>query len=108
MEIKISRQVNGAQMTFSVDQKEEKDALDQALFYAERDYCPIEGFEGKPIKWIVRKAKSKDGKEEYVYIERKCWDDNGRSATSTAGEYQKGGFYWKKWEVYDKAAQASM
>lgn len=108
MEIKIARQVNGAQVTFTVDAKSDKESIEQALFYAEKDYCWLDGFQDCPVVWKVRKAKSEDGKEEYVYLERKCFAKDGRIATSTAGEYQKGGFYWKKWEVYDKAVQASM
>lgn len=105
MEIKISRQVNGASMTFTVEAKDEKEAISQALFYAERDYCPLEGFEKSTIRWQARKTKGEKG--EFIYLERRCYDDKGRNATSVAGTYQDGGYFWKKWEIYDPAVEAS-
>ena len=54
-------------------------------------------------------SKGKGDKEgqTFHYIERKARSKEGKWATSTMGEYQDGGFYWKRWEVYDPENTAS-
>lgn len=94
MEISIKRKFQGGVMDVKIDEKEDKEAIAKATFFMKPDYC------GKCKKtniiWESNKAKTDDG--TFTYIKRKCLNCG---ATSTAGEYKEGGFFWKNWEIYE-------
>lgn len=105
MKIEVEREMGiGTKAKFTIDEKEDKDALLMLAFIAEPMYCHLEGFKGNPVRLQARRAKGKEGGEHagktFTYIERVCYNDKGERATSVMGEYQEGGYYWKQWEVY--------
>lgn len=73
-----------------------------------RDFCTECG---KPTKPQLTARKAKDAKGvEFVYIEAVCKNILGKEADgkpkycwakSGLGQYQTGGFFWKKYERYE-------
>jgi len=106
MIIKIKKNFGNTQVELEVLAEKEKDALARALFYAESDVCLYKNNEkicgSRLIVWQANKAKTDDG--IYTYIKRRCL---ACGATSMAGEYKEGGYYWKKWEKYDGGDKSS-
>lgn len=98
MKIQVDKKIGDAVAKFEIDERDAKDAFVMLSFLTEPDHCYLQGFENAKIKWQARRAKNEKG--EFTYIERKAFSSDGRIATSTMGEYQKGGYYWKKWEIY--------
>lgn len=105
MEIKVTKELGNNKIEFNINAKDAKTALSEMTFYTAQDNCYLDGFQGKPVVWETRKAKGKEGTpnagQTFTYIQRRCYGEGGKIATSQMGEYQDGGFYWKKWEVYN-------
>lgn len=99
MVIKINKKIGDATVQFEVDERDDNKAFAMLAFLTEPDYCWLKGFEESPIKWNVRKAKGEKG--EFTFVERKARSVDGKWATSSMGEYKDGGYFWKKWEVYE-------
>jgi len=97
MKITIKKKIGNAVIEIDIDERDEKTALAKALVFTEPDYCGL--CKSKNIIWKQNKVKGEKG--EFVYIKRFCLDCG---ATSTLGEYQPTGtgFFWKKWEKYQK------
>jgi hypothetical protein len=107
MEININKKIGSNVLQIKIDEKDTKEALSQAIFFTERDICLFEKADGKRcysenVIWETNKAKTDNG--TFTYIKRRCL---ACGATSTAGEYKDGGFFWKKWELFKKDNQVS-
>lgn len=92
--------MGNATFNFEFDGSSLKECLHKSSFLMDNDNvwgAGLESFKDKPVWFKVRKTESGD----FIYIERKSRDDNGRIASSSLGEYKDGGFFWKKWEIYD-------
>lgn len=105
MQIKFKKQVGDTQLEVDIEGQSFKEAMLKGAFLFEKDFCWLDGFQDAPIKWEARKAKSDNG--EFIYVKRVARTQDGRIATSTLGEYQGGGYFWKGWEEYKKDDSAS-
>lgn len=102
MKITIKKQIGKALIELDVEEKSEKETLAKATFYLEPDYCGL--CKNTNIIWTSRRAKTDEG-DTYTYIIRKCLNKDCL-ATSTAGEYKTGGFFWKRWEIYQPSQKS--
>lgn len=103
MKIQVKKQISNSEVTFIIDEADHTKSMMLLAFITAPDYCHLDGFQGKPVKLEGRKV-NKDG-SSYTYIERKCFDDNGKIASSTMGEYKDGGgYFWHAWKIYDPTA----
>ena len=95
MQIKITKTFNaGTKLEIDVEDKDEREAIAKALFFTAPDYCGL--CKSTNIIWQTNKAKDAKG-DSFTYIKRFCL---ACKAQSTAGEYKDGGFFWKRWEIY--------
>jgi hypothetical protein len=105
MTITYTKAFGNDRAEFVIDEKDEKKAFEMLAFLSTPDYCWLDGFEDAKVRWECRRAKGKEGTDKagqtFMYIERKARSKDGKWATSQMGEYQDGGFYWKRWEVYE-------
>jgi len=97
MKIIVNKKMGDSTFQFEFEGSSFKEAFHKASFLAEQDYCWLDGFKESKIQFEARKVKTDNG--EFIYVKRKAFAD-GKIATSTLGEYQGGGYFWKKWEVY--------
>lgn len=95
MNIKITKTIGKVALEVDIDEKDPKEALSQATFFMQPDYCGL--CKEKNIIWTSNKAKTDSG--TFTYIKRRCMNGECK-ATSTMGEYKDGGFFWKQWEIY--------
>lgn len=95
MKIKVTRPVNNGHAEFEIDDRDDKRALEQLIFLTVNDYCS--NCKSTSIVWDSNRSKDDKG-QEFLYIKRRCLSCG---ATSTAGSYGSGGFFWKKFEVYN-------
>lgn len=111
MQIKYTKAFGSDRAEFIIDEKDEERAFEMLSFLATPDYCWLEGFEDAKVRWECRRAKGKEGTDKagqtFLFIERKARAKDGRWATSQMGKYQGGGFFWKRWEIYDPNAHTS-
>lgn len=102
MEIQVKKTLGNSEMTFTIEEKDTKDALALASFFTQPDYCGLcksrNGDTRYSVVWDSNKAQTDDG--TFTYIKRKCLNPNCL-ATSTMGEYKGGGYFWKKWEIWE-------
>lgn len=105
MQITYRKALGNDTAEFIIDEKDDKKAFEMMTFLATPDHCWLEGFKDAKVFWEARHAKGKEGTptagQTFIYIERKARSADGKWATSQMGEYQDGGFFWKRWEVYD-------
>lgn len=97
---------------FHINENSDKDALLMLAFLSEPMKCPLEGFKDAPVKLNARRVKGQEGTQNagktFTYIERVAYNPATKQrATSTMGEYQEGGYYWKQWEIYTPDQQTS-
>lgn len=100
MKIEVSKKMGNATFKFEFEGSTLPDALYKASFLMDNDNvwgAGLESFKDKPVWFSVRKTKEGD----FIYVERKSRDADGRIASSTLGTYKDGGHFWKSWEVYD-------
>lgn len=91
MKISIKKQIGNSEIIFQIDKDKDKEALSMAGFLSETPtICSI--CKSKNISLSANKA---DG---YTFIKVKC----ECGATAQMGEYKDGGFFWKKFEIYQK------
>ena len=92
MKITVNRKANGADVSFQIDEAEDKKALAKAIAFAALDYCDL--CKGTKVIWGQNKTK-----EGYIYIKRICINCK---AQSTLGTYQdNAGYFWKQFEIYE-------
>lgn len=101
MNIKIQKQIQNTKLDIEIEDRSDKEALAKALFFAAPDKCGL--CEGQNVYWNANKSKDDKG-QSFTYIKRVCANPNCQAA-STMGEYQTGGFFWKKWEIYHQNNQ---
>jgi len=90
MQIEISRKIGDAVYKFTIDEKDELQALEMAGFVASMPKkCKLCGSDD--IHLTNNKAKG------FTFIKMICNKCNGRSQL---GQYKEGGFFWKGWEKY--------
>jgi len=92
MILKVKKQIGNDVLEVEIDERDEKEALARAVFFLEPDYCHV--CKGRAVKWGAHKSKDDKG-QTFTYIDRTCL---GCFARSTAGSYQTGGLFWKKFE----------
>jgi hypothetical protein len=100
MKILVTKQIGNAKMEIEVSAEKEKEALAKALFYMQTDKCLHKNEKDETcgntgIVWESNKAQTDEG--TFTYIKRRCLKCG---ATSTAGEYKEGGYFWKRWEIF--------
>jgi hypothetical protein len=96
MLIKLNRKINGANVQFDIDEREEDKAFEKMTFLSVEDYCSNCG-NRDGIVWQSNRASTDKG--EFLYTKRRCLKC---SATSGIGKYKTGGMYWKQFEVFSK------
>jgi len=90
MQIEISRKIGDAVYKFTIDEKDELQALEMAGFVASMPKkCKLCGSDN--IHLTTNKAKG------FTFVKMICSKCNGRSQL---GQYKEGGFFWKEWEKY--------
>jgi len=101
MKINIKKKIGNAVVEIDIDERDDKTALTKALVFTEPDYCGL--CKSQNVIWKQNKAKGEKG-ELFMYIKRLCLNCG---ATSTLGEYLPSGtgFFWKKWERYQKKSK---
>jgi hypothetical protein len=107
MEISINKKIDNNLLQIKIEERDDKEALARAIFFLEKDVCLFQKSDGTRcysdnIVWETNKAKTDNG--TFTYIKRRCLKCG---ATSTAGEYKEGGFFWKNWEQFKKDNQVS-
>lgn len=93
MKITVNRKIGtSSTIQIEIEEKDDKEALEKALFYTQNDYCSL--CKKSFISWSSNKANTTNG--VFIYIKRKCL---GCGAESVAGTYKTGGLFWKQWEM---------
>ncbi len=84
-----------------VDEKNEMDSMHKAIVLANpRTYCNV-CKNNQFFNFDTNKATSENG--TFTYIKVRCLaKDCG--AESTLGQYKTGGYFWKKFEKYERPA----
>jgi len=97
MEIKVSKQLGNASLEVNINDKDEKEALAKALLFTQADICGL--CKEDNIVWDANKVLLIE-KDTYIYINRRCLSCG---AVSTFGEFKTGGYFWRKWKIYNKS-----
>jgi len=95
MLLKVSRKINGGEVEFTIDERDEDKALEMMTFLSVENYCNNCN-ERDSIVWQSNRASNEKG--EFLYTKRRCLKC---SATSGVGKYKTGGMFWKRFEVYE-------
>ncbi len=100
MIVKVNVKVGGADYEYTIDEREEMEALHKAIVLGNpKTYCPFCKSTDN-TQMDTNKATSKDPKNPgtFTYVNvwcRKC------GAKSNLGQYKAGGYYWKAFEQYN-------
>jgi hypothetical protein len=101
MEIKVNKQLRGASLEVKINEEDGKEALARALVFTQPDICGL--CKEENIIWDASKVKIKE-KNTYTSIKRRCLSCG---AISTLGEFRTGGYFWKKWTIYNKEGNSN-
>lgn len=110
MKVTIKKKVREDVVEFEFEERDIEETMKSIAFLTEPMHCHLAP--NATVYYQSRDVKTKDGKD-LTYVERKALDfgqDGSLNAiyTSTMGKYQRGGYFWKKWEKYvpeDKGTQ---
>lgn len=100
MKIKVTKEFEGSKLEVEVEDSDDKKALMKALMFTQPDICGE--CKGIAVRWDYNKAQTDEG--DFIYIKRICRKCNSQS---TLGSYKGGGYFWKKWEKWNKDSTIS-
>ena len=96
MKINVRTKLGQSDYTFQIDEAKEMDALHKAAVLGNvPTYCPICK---NTLHFKLDSNKDKEG-NIYVNVICKC------GAKAKLGQYKTGGYFWHKFEVYQKQSQ---
>jgi hypothetical protein len=96
MRINILKKVGNDTYSFDVDKEKELEAMADAGFLASMPTV-CGNCKSAFVNLDSNKSSTEKGTFTFVYMRcRKC------GAKAQVGQYKAGGFYWKKWEVFNK------
>src|SRR3990167_6147861 len=102
MIVKVSFQFNMTKYELTFDEKDEKETLQKAIVLSNPPrYCHV----CKNTSYFnleANKAQAKDGSGTFTYINVVCMAKDCY-AKAGLGEYKTGGYFWKKFEKYQKS-----
>ena len=97
MIIEASLKIGNGSYKFIIDEKSDLEALNKAITLSNPPFfCNC-----CKVSTKFKFSSNKDG-ESNVYVNMVCEDCGARSKL---GSYKSGGFFWHKFEVYDKEAK---
>lgn len=97
MKINVRTKLGQSDYTFQIDEAKEMDALHKAAVLGNvPTYCPI------CKNTLHFKLDSNKDKEGNIYVNVICTC----GAKAKLGQYKTGGYFWHKFEVYQKANQS--
>jgi len=98
MKINISKKIGNDTYVFQVDKEKDFDALaDAGVLASMPTQCGSCG--SREVNLSSNRSK------EFVFVYMQC---NKCGAKSQLGQYKSGGFFWKKWEIYQPKTEQTI
>lgn len=103
MIVKSQVKVGGTVYIFEAEEEKDLDSMHKAIVLGNpRSKCNVCGDEGLESKHFTSNKSAKDG-AAYTFVNLKC----KCGARSQLGQYKAGGYFWKEYEKYEGAKQAT-
>lgn len=96
MKITVTKKFANADMSIQIEDSDDKKSLAKALIFTQPDICRECG--GTDIRWDSNTAQTDEG--TFIYVKRIC---RKCGAQSNLSSYKAGGYFWNKWEKYEKS-----